>query len=76
MNDIWTNENSALDYYGEFLKELISKSYLLVIESYLLKSMASININLANKYKVLYLLMHFFNITFCNIWLYIVKFKF
>jgi len=59
MNDIWSNENGALDYYGDFLKEFISKSYLLVIESYLLKSMASININLANKYKVLFLLFNF-----------------
>lgn len=53
MNDIWTNENSTLEYYGEFLKLYNSKHYLLVIESYLLKSMTSINMNLANKYKVL-----------------------
>lgn len=55
MNDIWTNENSTLEYYGECLKELKSNSYLLVIESYLLKSMSSINTNLANKYKVIFL---------------------
>lgn len=53
MNDIWINENSTLEYYGEFLKLSNSKPYLLVIESYLLKSMASINMDLANKYKVL-----------------------
>lgn len=53
MNDIWTNDNSTLEYYGECLKKIDSKPYLLVIESYLLKSMASIDIQLANKYKVL-----------------------
>lgn len=52
MNDIWTSVTETLEYYGEFLKELNSKSYLLVIESYLLKSMASINLDLTNKYKV------------------------
>lgn len=51
MNDIWINEN-ILEYYGEHLQELNSKSYLLVIESYLLKSMSSTNVNLANKYQV------------------------
>lgn len=56
MNDIWTSDNDTLEYYGECLKELNSKSYLLVIESYLLKSMSSINSDLANKYKVLFLL--------------------
>ncbi|VVC28179.1 Hypothetical protein CINCED_3A005946 [Cinara cedri] len=50
MNDIWTNE-STLEYYGECLKDLNSKSYLLVIESYLLKSMSSTHVNLASKYK-------------------------
>lgn len=54
MNNIWINENKALEYYAEFLKEFNSNSYLLVIESYLLKSMASNNISLANKYKVLF----------------------
>lgn len=56
MNDIWVNENGSLEYYGECLNEFNSSSYLLVIESYLLKSMSSINMNLANKYKVLYFL--------------------
>jgi hypothetical protein len=59
MNDIWTNENDTLKYYGEYLKELNSKSYLLVIESYLLKSMSSIDSDLANQYKVLYLLFYY-----------------
>lgn len=58
MNDIWTNNNDTLEYYGEYLKELNSKSYLLVIESYLLKSMSFINLDLTNKYKVLYLLFN------------------
>lgn len=52
MNDIWTSENSTLEYYGEFLNELNSKSYLLVIQSYLLKSMSTINMQLTDKYKV------------------------
>lgn len=51
MSDIWKND-STLEFYGECLKELNSKSYLLVIESYLLKSMASIHMDLASKYKV------------------------
>lgn len=76
MNDIWTNENSTLEYYGEFLKEHTSKSYLLVIESYLLKSMASIEKNLANKYKVYIYNNELFNTTFCDIGLYIIKLKF
>lgn len=54
MNDIWTSVTETLDYYGEFLKKLNSKSYLLVIESYLLKSMASVNMDLTNKYKVVF----------------------
>lgn len=58
MNDIWTNDSSTLEYYGECLKESNSKSYLLVIESYLLKSMSSVNMDLAVKYKVLF----FYNI--------------
>lgn len=52
MNDIWTCDKSTLEYYGDCLKDLNSKSYLLVIESYLLKSMISVNMNLACKYKV------------------------
>lgn len=63
MNDIWTTENSTLEYYGEFLKEINSKSYLLVIQSYLLKSMSIINIQLADKYKVF---IHF-NLIYNNI---------
>jgi len=63
MNDIWTNETSTLEYFGEFFKELNSKSYILVIESYLLESMASININLADKFKVynifIYIIFYF-----------------
>lgn len=77
MNEIWTNDNDTLEYYGECLKELNSKSYLLVIESYLLKAMASINSDLANKYKVLfilskalktyYLVYNFALIGYCNL---------
>lgn len=52
MNDIWTLDIITLEYYGEYLKELGSKSHLLVIESYLLKSMAFVNMNLCEKYKV------------------------
>jgi len=52
INDIWIHDKGTLEYYGECLKEIDSKPYLLVIESYLLKSMASIDMNLANKYKV------------------------
>lgn len=52
MDDIWTNEISSLEYFGECLKGFNSKSYLLVIESYLLRSMSSINMNVTNKYKV------------------------
>lgn len=52
INDIWIHDKGTLEYYGECLKEVESKPYLLVIESYLLKSMALINMNLANKYKV------------------------
>lgn len=52
MNDVWTSDISTLQYYGEFLKELNSKSYLLVIESYLLRSMASVNVNLGDQFKV------------------------
>lgn len=52
INDIWIHDKGTLEYYGECLKNNDSKPYLLVIESYLLKSMASINVNLANKYKV------------------------
>lgn len=54
MNDIWTFDITTLEYYGEYLKELGSRSYLLVIESYLLKSMAFINVNLSEKYKVIF----------------------
>lgn len=53
MNDIWISDNGVLEYYGEFLKELNSKSYLMVIQSYLLKSMSTINMQLTDKYKVL-----------------------
>jgi len=52
MNDIWINDKNTLEYYGECLKKIDSKSYLLVIESYLLKSMSSTDMNIANKYKV------------------------
>lgn len=65
MNDIWTTDNSTLEYYGECLNELNSNSYLLVIESYLLKSMSSVNKNLACKYKVILL-------TFYSIFMYYV----
>lgn len=57
MNDIWTNSNGTLEYYGECLSKFTSKSCLLVIESYLLKSMSSVNMDLANKYKVIFFLM-------------------
>lgn len=56
MNDIWTNCNGTLEYYGGCLSEFTSKSSLLVIESYLLKSMSSVNMDLANKYKVVIVL--------------------
>jgi len=52
MNDIWISDKSTLEYYGECLKKIDSKPYLLVIDSYLLKSMASTDMFLANKYKV------------------------
>lgn len=52
LNEIWLSEKDSLEYYGEVLQELNSKPYVLVIESYLLKSMSSTNIELANKFKV------------------------
>lgn len=52
MHDIWINDKGTLEYYGECLKKIDSKPYLLVIESYLLKSMSSTDMNIANKYKV------------------------
>lgn len=60
LNDIWTHDVTTLEFYGEFLKELNSKPYTIVIESYLLKSMASINVNLCDKYKVLFFYKGFF----------------
>lgn len=60
LNDIWTHDITTLEFYGEFLKELNSKPYTIVIESYLLKSMASINTNLCDKYKVLFSTMIFY----------------
>ncbi|XP_050428073.1 eIF-2-alpha kinase activator GCN1 isoform X2 [Adelges cooleyi] len=51
LNEIWLSEKDSLEYYGEVLQELNSKPYVLVIESYLLKSMSSTNIELANKFK-------------------------
>lgn len=54
MNDIWTCDITSLQYYGEYLNELGSISYLLVIESYLLKSMVFLNVDLSEKYKVLF----------------------
>jgi len=52
MHDIWINDKGSLEYYGECLKKIDSKPYLLVIESYLLKSMSSTDTNIAKKYKV------------------------
>lgn len=55
MHDIWINDKGTLEYYGECLKKIDSKPYLLVIESYLLKSMSSTDTNIAKKYKELFL---------------------
>ncbi|XP_050533442.1 eIF-2-alpha kinase activator GCN1 isoform X2 [Daktulosphaira vitifoliae] len=50
LNDIWLCEKESLEYYGEVFKSLDSKPYLLVIESYVLKSISLYNISLAEKF--------------------------